>query len=289
VSCTVQGPSGQGTSTQPIKVEISKPTASAVPRRPPDHHGWYNHPLRFKFRGRAFSGIASCTTAKYSGPNSRAATASGSCTDNAGKIARATSPPFQYDAAPPAVAIDAHPGDRVVALHWKIVRDVDQLASTTIVRAPGRHGRKTSVIYRGHGTAYRDTRVRDGVRYSYTLRTKDQAGNRSERTIVVTPGPRLLSPRPGARVSAPPLLRWTPVRRATYYNIQLYRSGTKILSAWRSHARLQLQRRWRFHGHRYVLKPGTYRWYVWPGFGRRAAGRYGPLIGNRTFVVFRPA
>jgi hypothetical protein len=28
-----------------------------------------------------------------------------------------------------------------------------------------------------------------------------------------------------------------------------------------------------------------YRWFVWPGFGRRSAHRYGALIGTRRFVV----
>jgi hypothetical protein len=87
-----------------------------------------------------------------------------------------------------------------------------------------------------------------------------------------------------ARVSAPPLLRWTPVRGATYYNVQLYRDGN-VLSAWPAHASLQLTSTWRFAGRRYKLKPGRYRWYVWPGLGHRAAARYGPKVGTGTFVV----
>jgi hypothetical protein len=106
------------------------------------------------------------------------------------------------------------------------------------------------------------------------------------RTITTTPNPRLLAPTSGARLKAPPMLTWTPVHGATYYNVQLYRRG-KVLSVWPGRAQLQLPRRWRFDGHRFRLKPGRYTWFVWPGFGRRSAGRYGHAIGKRTFVVTR--
>ncbi|MBV9805388.1 MAG: hypothetical protein JO130_19470 [Solirubrobacterales bacterium] len=81
----------------------------------------------------------------------------------------------------------------------------------------------------------------------------------------------------------------TRIARAdtTYYNVQSYRDGAKILSVWPAKARLLLRRRWRYDGHRYRLKPGRYRWYVWPGFGKRRAARYGPMIGSSTFVVGR--
>jgi hypothetical protein len=50
---------------------------------------------------------------------------------------------------------------------------------------------------------------------------------------------------------------------------------------------LQLPRSWQYHGRRYKLRPGTYRWYVWPGRGRLSAGRYGELLGASSFVVTR--
>ncbi|MFZ0090593.1 MAG: hypothetical protein WAL63_13850, partial [Solirubrobacteraceae bacterium] len=71
---------------------------------------------------------------------------------------------------------------------------------------------------------------------------------------------------------------------AAYYNVQVFRHG-KILSAWPKRASLQLAKSWRFGGHRYRLKPGRYRWYVWPGFGRRSAAHYGRRVGSGTFVV----
>jgi hypothetical protein len=80
------------------------------------------------------------------------------------------------------------------------------------------------------------------------------------------------------------MLRWTSVPNATYYNVQVFRGG-KILSEWPKGVSLRLARSWQFGGHRYRLQRGTYRWYVWPGFGPRAASSYGAKIGSGTFVV----
>jgi hypothetical protein len=172
-----------------------------------------------------------------------------------------------------------------VELHWSAPGDVAPLNSLQVTRTPGLRGRLHSQLYRGQAAAFADSRVRNGVHYRYTFTARDQAGNVTTSSIVVTPGPRLLAPATLARVSAPPLLRWTPVRGADYYNVQLYRGRTKVLSAWPARARLQLKRTWRLRGHRYRLRAGRYRWYVWPGFGPPAAARYGPEIGTRTFVV----
>jgi hypothetical protein len=271
-----------------IHVEVSNPTASAVPARPPDVNGWYNHPVAVTLAGSAFSAIASCTTPVYAGPATATATVSGSCTDNAGKTA-STSVVFRYDATPPSLNIGADPGDRTVDLHWSPIQDVAPLDSVSVTRTPGLHGRASSVLYRGRAGGYADSRVRNGVRYRYEFSARDQAGNVTVASMVVTPGPELLAPAPRARLSAPPLLQWTPVRGASYYNVQLYRAGRKVLSEWPARARLQLRRAWRLDGRRYRLGSGSYRWYVWPGFGRPAAAHYGPAIGTRTFVVERHA
>jgi hypothetical protein len=156
-----------------------------------------------------------------------------------------------------------------------------------ITRAPGPHGGARDVVDRTHNSIYVDRRVRNGVRYRYTLIATDQAGNVGRETVVVTPGARLLVPDRNALVAAPPLLRWTPVRGASYYNVQLSRGREKILSTWPGRASLRLNSQWSFNGHRHRLRPGAYRWYVWPGFGPRAAGRYGHEIGTSTFIVIR--
>ena len=60
--------------TQPIHVEITNPTVAGAPTRGPDSNGWYNHPVTIAFSGSSFSGIASCTSAIYSGPSTPSAT-----------------------------------------------------------------------------------------------------------------------------------------------------------------------------------------------------------------------
>ncbi|HUA46020.1 MAG TPA: hypothetical protein VMA77_12370, partial [Solirubrobacteraceae bacterium] len=52
-----------------IQVELSSPTATATPSRAPDSNGWYNHPVAGAVSATSFSGIASCTSTTYAGPN----------------------------------------------------------------------------------------------------------------------------------------------------------------------------------------------------------------------------
>ncbi len=285
VSCEVKGSFGDSEVTQDIDVEVSAPVASASLSRPPDHHGWYTHPVAVSFAGSAFSGISACTpTVTYSGPDSGHATVTGTCTDNAGKVASAVST-LPYDGSPAPVRLSVTPGDGTVDLRWS-TSDVAPVEHVRLTRSPGLSGRRATVLGTGHGSAFTDDRVLDGVRYRYTVRLGDQAGRTLSATVVVIPGPRLQAPRAGAHLSAPPELAWTRVRGATYYNVQLFRVGTgKILSLWPTRPTLRLSSRWRFSGRHYRLRPGRYRWYVWPGFGRPAEARYGRLIGSRTFVV----
>ena len=93
--------------------------------------------------------------------------------------------------------------------------------------------------------------------------------------LTVRPTSRLLGPGVGARPKRPPRLRWKRSPKARYYNVQLYRGKRKVLSAWPRRTRLQLHSAWRYGGRWQRLAPGTYRWYVWPGYGhaRRAAIR----------------
>src|ERR671923_138736 len=132
-------------------------------------------------------------------------------------------------------------------------------------------------------------------RHSFTVRAADRAGNVEPAPPIsrwtVNPVVRnvaasaLFAPAAGARVTSPPLLRWRPVRRATYYNVQLYRAGRKLLTAWPRRTSLQLRSSWRFAGREQRLTPGTYRWYVWPGYGPTSARKYGRMLGTSTFVV----
>jgi hypothetical protein len=86
-------------------------------------------------------------------------------------------------------------------------------------------------------------------------------------------------------VKAPPKLVWVASAGASYYNVQLFRGATKILSIWPTTSSLQLRKTWTYRGRRYRLTPALYRWYVWPGIGSKAAARYGPLLGTSTFQI----
>jgi hypothetical protein len=247
-------------------------------------NGWYNHPVTVTLSGSAFSGIASCTAAQtYGGPATTSTALAGTCTDNAGKTASASFP-FRYDAIPPTLTVSSQPADRLAALSWHATSGPAPLAPVQIARRPGLKHAASTVLYTGTHTTYEDRRVRNGTTYTYTITAVDQAGNVTQRTVVIRPGIRLLSPRPNARLGGPPTLRWTEIPKASYYNVQLFR-GSKILSAWPTRASLKLPRTWRFAGKRHRLAPGRYRWYVWPGYGPQRAARYGKALGHATFII----
>ena len=63
------------------------------------------------------------------------------------------------------------------------------------------------------------------------------------------------------------------MRGATYYNVQLFRNGKKVLTAWPTSTSFRLHDAWKFEGRTQRLTPGRYRWYVWPGIGLRSDGR----------------
>ncbi len=153
-----------------------------------------------------------------------------------------------------------------------------------VAQAPG------ALIYRGTNRKVVDRRLANGVQYRYVVAAFDGAGNRS-RGVVRLARPTallLLAPRPNARMSTPPLLRWTGVGSASYYNVQIWRANRKILSSWPAGTQLRMPRSWRFEGRRYRLTPGVYTWYVWPGLGAKASARYGTMLGRSTFVIAPP-
>jgi hypothetical protein len=267
-----------------IKLDQTPPIVTdAAPERPPDHAGWYTRPVEFTAHGTdGTSGIEACVAPGYGGPDSFNATVVATCRDGAGNTSsRAFG--FSYDATPPDLtATVVTTADRVVRLSWPAG------GTATIVRTPGMDGAVESLVYEGPGTGFVDRRVRNARRYRYVLTLADAAGNTATRDLVATPGRRLVTPERRAVVIAPPLLTWTPVRGASYYNVQLFRRGHKILSAWPHRAQFQLLKSWRYRGRRLRLTNGRYHWYVWPGFGPRSERRYGKRIGARTFVISRP-
>ena len=154
-----------------------------------------------------------------------------------------------------------------------------------VFRAPGVKGAPSSVVYRGTASRFRDTGLVAARKYTYMVTGIDEAANRAGKTVQHIGTHALLTPAPGERVSAPPRLTWTRVKRARYYNVQLVLRGRRVFSAWPTARSLQLPRTWVEDGRRHRLRPGLYRWYVWPGFGPLAASRYGARLGGSTFVV----
>jgi hypothetical protein len=282
ITCVVQDGSTQLGKTAVIRIDMTPPTVTgATPARPPDHDGWWNHPVAFAFGGSdATSGIAACDTVNYSGPDGAEAQVAGTCRDQAGNSAtRAIA--LRYDATPPTLrGVTASSRDRRATVRWSA--SVDTVLKQ-VVRSPGIRGRASSLVYGGSAGTFTDTAVSNGVTYRYTVTAYDAAGNAASARVSTTPGS--LRPAWGARLRRPPLLRWPQVKGASYYNVQLFRGRRKVMSAWPARNRLQLHRSWNFRGHRLRLTRGLYRWHVWPGFGSRLVQQYGRRIGQSSFYI----
>jgi hypothetical protein len=207
--------------------------------------------------------------------------------DLAGNVGSA-SYSWTVDATPPETKIDSRPKARTTATSAVFTfsgggssRFECRLDSASFSRcvSPRSYRRLAA---RGHRFAVRAIDTAGNVDPTPSTAAWKVTKGGSTRTVASTA---LLAPVAGAHVTKPPLLRWRQVRGATYYNVQLYRSGRKVLSIWPSRTKLQLQSRWRFGGRTMQLSAGTYQWYVWPGYGRPSARRYGRLLGSSTFVV----
>ena len=195
------------------------------------------------------SGIASCTSTPYSGPDGTGISLTGTCKDKAGNVSPPVPFVFNYDATPPALtSVTAVPDDAGARLAWQ----ASGAATVTVMRSPaGARAAQSEVVYDGTGDAFTDTGLKNGTRYTYLVQAADLAGNTATGSATVTPTAdastkHLLSPGAGSSLSRPPLLRWRKVARASYYNVQLFRNGRKILSAWPTRPQYQLRSRWRY-------------------------------------------
>jgi hypothetical protein len=268
--------------TAHIHVDQTPPKVTeATASRPADFNGWWNHPVGFTFSGSdATSGLAVCDPVTFSGPGGMVA---GTCRDNAGNAATRGFA-VAYDATPPSLTrVLATPGNGDAALAWSASSDV---VRAEVRRSPGVAGATSSVVFSGAGNSLFDTGVTNGTRYRYTVTVFDQADNIATTTRSVKPQVWIgLRPAHGARLKHPPMLRWPKVNGATYYNVQLYRGKRKVFSTWPKGTQLRLRRNVRFNGHDVTLGRGRYRWYIWPGLGKRSEHRYGDLAGQSTFVI----
>jgi hypothetical protein len=294
-SCIADDGTATVSITTKIKLDKTPPVITGgQPSRGADVNGWYNRAVGISFSGSdQTSGIDFCTSTTYGGPDSASASVAGRCYDQAGNQSIPLVYGFKYDQTAPVLtgATPERPPNTTGWFTQPVRFDIQASDATSgIADCP-------SVIYGGPNSAAA----------SFTGSCRDQAGNAASRIFslkydATPPGAsaqsppqkavrpskaRLLSPRSGAlvRPGHPPLLMWTPVRGARYYNLQLWRNGRKILSAWPKQSQLQLKRHWEFGGRKRRLAPGRYRWLVWPGYGPRSRGDYGRRIGPSTFRV----
>jgi hypothetical protein len=268
--------------------------------RAPDSDGWYNHPVQVVFHGSdGGSGLAGCSATTYAGPDTSSTSVTGNCRDNAGNTTGGTSPPFKYDSTPPTLTnVGTDWDDGTATLSWTASSDTKQIE---VDRAPGKDGAPSTMVYQGTASSFDDSGLQNKVKYTYTITGFDDAGNKAVDTVSIIPGAKLYSPARGSNVVSPPLLAWRPFSGATYYNLQVYYgvgnafrrvasvdvSGRKVLSAWPVQTHYRLKKTWKWNKKKRSLARGHYRWYVYPGLGKRSANKYGPLIGSSDFYVVK--
>ncbi|HXV95279.1 MAG TPA: HYR domain-containing protein [Gaiellaceae bacterium] len=193
---------------------------------------------------------------------------------------------WTVDRTPPAAVagFTARADHRRVSLAWTTPIDVDY-DRVRIWRKRGAAGAWTRLADRVAADSFIDRTVANHVLYRYRIQSFDKAGNLSAAAEVAAwPSP-IVSPAYNAVVHSPPLLDWRSVPRATYYNLQVWRNGKKVLSVWPLRSQYRLRSSWTFRGRRYTLSAGRVAVFVWPGFGSKAAARYGPLYGRTVFTI----
>ena len=285
-SCT-DNAGNSASSSMTIKYDATAPTVTATAARPPDANGWYNHPVEVAFAGvDGGSGVKECSPKiAYGGPDANPAKLVGQCRDVAGHLSAPVTVELRYDSTPPPRPSVkwVHRGTSI-SLSWVAAKDV---VRTVVIRAPGRASKKASPIYDRNGRALVDRRITQGTRYWYEVSVFDQAGNRAARTVGLRPLVGILAPAPGAIVRRPPVVRWSAVQNARFYNVQLWRGQVKVLTTWIRVPRLALKQRWTSGGAQQALVNGRYRAFVWPALGTPRKPQYGKLLGQVQFVVRR--
>jgi hypothetical protein len=282
LSCTATNTDGVSSTVEvPIRIDKTAPTvSSASPDRPPDSAGWYTRPLTIAFGGGdATSGLQSCSVVNYGGPDAGGASVKGACRDRAGHLSSELSFGFNYDATAPSLSgVEIKASSHMTTVRWSALPSWEVV---TIRRSPGDH-----IVFQGGGSSFTDRTVLNGVLYVYVVVASDPAGHTDSESVKAMPKGPLRAPAEKAHVTAPPLLRWVKVRKASFYNVQMFRNGQKILSRWPVQTQLRLRRTWVWNGRKWRLVPGTYRWFVWPAYKRKGGGiRYGKSLGFSDFVI----
>jgi hypothetical protein len=194
-------------------------------------------------------------------------------------------PPTVVDRTPPddVTGVGVKVGNKLVRLRWKNPKAKD-FAYVLVTRALPTPGAQPTTVYKGKGVQLVDRHVTNGVSYRYVLVAFDQTGNASGGVAAAATPHRLLltAPPDGAKVKKPPKLVW--IGKASFFNVQVFRGNTKVLSAWPTKTTYLLKKKWKFDRRSYRMSAGVYRWYVWPAFGTRSKPEYGGLLGTSSFT-----
>jgi hypothetical protein len=191
--------------------------------------------------------------------------------------AAVTIPDMTPPGAPAAWSVKAK--GLTIAMTWRLPTAAD-LLEIVIVRNATRSPKSMTdgkIVYRGKA-AKAAVKQLGGTTAYYRAFAVDHAKNASATGGVRIKQPKFrLFPENGSELRGTVRLTWKKPKRATFFNVQLYLGSTRITQAWPKNASFKIPRS--------KLKKGkTYTWYVWPGVGKKSAGRYGTIIGKSTFT-----
>ena len=193
---------------------------------------------------------------------------------------------WRVDTAPPVPvgAFRTRSGDGRVKLSW--TKPVDLGYDHVLIRRKRVGGPSWKKIgIRRDVSSMVDWDAQNDVLYTYSIRSVDRAKNASAVSTARGRASKILKPQYGALLRAPVAIEWAGVRKASYFNMQVWRQGRKILSIWPLRSQFRLGSSWTYNGRRYFLTSGLYRVYVWPGYGPKLNASYGPLLGWTAFSV----
>jgi hypothetical protein len=171
-------------------------------------------------------------------------------------------------------------GTVAVRLRWvkPTAADLAFVIGVLNLKRPPRSAGDGARIYKGLGTSA-SLRLKVGATGYVALFAYDKSGNvSSPARKVVSLAPLIpLRPTSGSSVNTSPRLTWKPQKAAAYYNVQLFRNGTRVLSGWPTQPAYSIPSG--------KLTPGTYVWFVWPAVKHgTGAPAFGKLIGRATFT-----
>jgi hypothetical protein len=176
----------------------------------------------------------------------------------------------------------AKSGSVTFLLHWvkPTAADLDRIVVVLNLKRPPVGPADGKAVYHGLGSSAK-VKLRPGQTGYVAVYAFDHSGNYSPkpiRKLLTLAGLISLRPLTGSVVrSSSPELTWKATKGSTYYNVQVFRNGKRMLVGWPSTAS------YRIPGGK--LKPGTYVWFVWPAVQHKGSTpSFGKLIGRATFT-----